>query len=90
MARALMSHPRLLLLDGPSMGLSPIMVERIFDVIRDVSQGVTILQVEQNAKFAPHSAHRTHVMEFGLITLSGEAKNILSDPAVRQAYLGEV
>jgi branched-chain amino acid transport system ATP-binding protein len=90
MARALMSHPRLLLLDEPSMGLSPLMVERIFDVIREVSmQGVTILLVEQNAKLALLAAHRAYVMESGLITLSGDAKDMLDDPAVRQAYLGE-
>jgi branched-chain amino acid transport system ATP-binding protein len=91
MARALMSHPRLLLLDEPSMGLSPLMVERIFDVVREVSaQGVTILLVEQNAKLALQAAHRAYVMESGLITLSGEAKDMLNDPAVRRAYLGEV
>jgi len=91
MARALMSHPRLLLLDEPSMGLSPIMVERIFEVVREVSaRGVTILLVEQNANLALQAAHRAYVMDSGHITLSGDAKELLCDPAVRQAYLGEV
>jgi branched-chain amino acid transport system ATP-binding protein len=90
MARALMSHPRLLLLDEPSMGLSPIMVERIFDVVRNVAaQGVTILLVEQNARLALQAAHRGYVMESGLITMSGPAQAMLDDPKVRQAYLGE-
>ena len=90
MARALMSHPKLLLLDEPSMGLSPIMVEKIFEVIRNVSaQGITILLVEQNAKLALQAAHRGYVMESGLITMSGDAKGLLSDPKVRAAYLGE-
>jgi branched-chain amino acid transport system ATP-binding protein len=90
MARALMSHPRLLLLDEPSMGLSPIMVERIFEVVRTVAaQGVTILLVEQNARLALQAAHRGYVMESGLITMSGPAREMLDDPRVRQAYLGE-
>jgi branched-chain amino acid transport system ATP-binding protein len=90
MARALMSHPRLLLLDEPSMGLAPVMVERIFEVVRDVAaQGVTILLVEQNANLALQAAHRAYVMDSGQITLSGDAKDLLNDPAVRQAYLGE-
>jgi branched-chain amino acid transport system ATP-binding protein len=90
MARALMSHPRLLLLDEPSMGLSPIMVERIFDVVRTVAaQGVTILLVEQNARLALQAAHRGYVMESGLITMTGPASEMLDDPKVRQAYLGE-
>lgn len=90
MARALMSHPRLLLLDEPSMGLSPIMVERIFEVIREVAaRGVTILLVEQNARLALQAAHRAYVMDSGLITLGGPASELLDDPAVRQAYLGE-
>jgi branched-chain amino acid transport system ATP-binding protein len=90
MARALMSHPKLLLLDEPSMGLSPIMVEKIFDVVRTVSaQGVTILLVEQNARLALQAAHRGYVMESGLITMSGDAKKMLDDPKVREAYLGE-
>jgi branched-chain amino acid transport system ATP-binding protein len=90
MARALMSHPKLLLLDEPSMGLSPIMVEKIFDVVRTVSaQGVTILLVEQNAKLALQAAHRGYVMDSGLVTMSGNAKEMLDDPKVREAYLGE-
>jgi branched-chain amino acid transport system ATP-binding protein len=90
MARALMSHPRLLLLDEPSMGLSPIMVDRIFDGVRNVAaQGVTILLVEQNARLALQAAHRGYVMESGLITMSGPAQAMLDDPKVRQAYLGE-
>ncbi|MBC3811956.1 ABC transporter ATP-binding protein [Undibacterium aquatile] len=91
MARALMSHPELLLLDEPSMGLSPIMVEKIFEVIRNVSaQGITILLVEQNAKLALQAAHRGYVMESGTITMNGNAKDMLDDPKVQAAYLGEV
>ncbi|WP_394781516.1 ABC transporter ATP-binding protein [Undibacterium sp.] len=90
MARALMSHPNLLLLDEPSMGLSPIMVEKIFEVVRNVSaQGVTILLVEQNAKLALQAAHRGYVMDSGAITMSGDAKDMLHDPKVQAAYLGE-
>ena len=90
MARALMSHPNLLLLDEPSMGLSPIMGEKIFEVVRNVSaQGVTILLVEQNAKLALQAAHRGYVMDSGLITMSGNAKDMLDDPKVQAAYLGE-
>jgi len=90
MARALMSHPKLLLLDEPSMGLSPIMVEKIFEVIRNVSaQGITILLVEQNAKLALQAAHRGYVMESGLITMEGQAQQMLDDPRVKAAYLGE-
>jgi branched-chain amino acid transport system ATP-binding protein len=90
MARALMCHPTLLLLDEPSMGLSPIMVEKIFEVIRDVSsQGITILLVEQNAKLALQAAHRAYVMESGAITMSGNAAELLHDPRVQAAYLGE-
>jgi branched-chain amino acid transport system ATP-binding protein len=90
MARALMSHPTLLLLDEPSMGLSPIMVEKIFEVIRNVSaQGITILLVEQNAKLALEAADRAYVMESGLITMNGVAEALLNDPKVKAAYLGE-
>ncbi len=90
MGRALMSRPRVLLLDEPSMGLSPIMVDKIFEVIRNVSaQGVTVLLVEQNASRALQIAHRGYVMESGLITLTGEARKMLDDPQVRAAYLGE-
>ena len=91
MARALMSHPKLLLLDEPSMGLAPIMVAKIFDVVRTVSQqGVTILLVEQNAKLALQAADRGYVMDSGVITTSGNAAQMLDDPRVREAYLGEV
>jgi branched-chain amino acid transport system ATP-binding protein len=90
MARALMSQPKLLLLDEPSMGLSPIMVAKIFEVVKEVSsQGVTVLLVEQNAKLALQAADRGYVMESGLITMSGDAKEMLHDPKVRAAYLGE-
>ena len=90
MGRALMSRPKVLLLDEPSMGLSPIMVDKIFEVIQEVSaQGVTILLVEQNASRALQIADRGYVMESGLITLSGDANEMLHDPKVREAYLGE-
>ncbi|WP_313706948.1 ABC transporter ATP-binding protein [Massilia sp.] len=90
MARALMCHPTLLLLDEPSMGLAPIMVEKIFEVIREVSQqGITMLLVEQNAKLALQAAHRGYVMESGSITMSGPAADMLHDPRVQAAYLGE-
>ena len=89
MARALMCHPTLLLLDEPSMGLSPIMVEKIFEVIRDVSkQGITILLVEQNAKLALQAAHRGYVMDSGSRTMTGNAADMLNDPRVQAAYLG--
>jgi branched-chain amino acid transport system ATP-binding protein len=90
MARALMSHPNLLLLDEPSMGLSPIMVEKIFEVVRNISkQGVTILLVEQNAKLALQAAHRGYVMDSGAIIMTGDASQMLTDPRVQAAYLGE-
>jgi branched-chain amino acid transport system ATP-binding protein len=90
MARALMSQPKLLLLDEPSMGLAPIMVEKVFEVIRSVAQRkVPMLLVEQNARLALEAAHRAYVMESGLITLSGDARTLLDDPKVREAYLGE-
>ena len=90
MGRALMSQPKLLLLDEPSMGLSPIMVDKIFEVVRDVyGQGVTILLVEQNASRALALADRGYVMESGLISMSGSGKDLLADPKVRAAYLGE-
>jgi len=88
--RALMSRPKLLLLDEPSMGLAPLMVAKIFDIVREVAaRGVTILLVEQNAKLALELAHRGYVMESGNITLADEAKKLLADPKVREAYLGE-
>ncbi len=90
MGRALMARPKVLLLDEPSMGLSPIMVDKIFEVVRDVSaRGVTILLVEQNASRALGIADRGYVMESGNVTMNGEAKALLSDPRVRAAYLGE-
>ena len=91
MARALMSRPTLLLLDEPSMGLAPLMVQKVFETVMKVSgEGVTILLIEQNAKLALEVSHRGYVMESGEITLSGPAKALLHDPAVRAAYLGEV
>ena len=90
MGRALMSRPKVLLLDEPSMGLSPIMVDKIFEVIRDVyAQGVTVLLVEQNASRALAIANRGYVMDSGVITMTGDAKEMLNDPKVRAAYLGE-
>ncbi|NCP39394.1 MAG: ABC transporter ATP-binding protein [Rhodoferax sp.] len=90
MGRALLSRPKVLLLDEPSMGLAPIMVDKIFEVVRDVyAQGVTILLVEQNASRALGIADRGYVMDSGLITMSGDAKTMLNDPKVRAAYLGE-
>jgi branched-chain amino acid transport system ATP-binding protein len=90
MGRALMSRPKVLLMDEPSMGLSPIMVDKIFEVVRDVhGQGVTILLVEQNASRALEIADRGYVMESGVISMSGDAKVMLDDPKVRAAYLGE-
>ena len=90
MGRALMSRPKVLLLDEPSMGLSPIMVDKIFEVVKDVyAQGVTVLLVEQNASRALGIADRGYVMESGIVTMSGDAKQMLSDPKVRAAYLGE-
>jgi branched-chain amino acid transport system ATP-binding protein len=89
-ARALMAEPKLLLLDEPSMGLAPMMVARIFDVVREVAQrGVTILLVEQNARLALELAHRGYVMESGEITLAGPAQELLANPKIREAYLGE-
>ena len=88
--RALMSRPGLLLLDEPSMGLAPMMVEKIFETVRMVSgEGVTVLLVEQNAKLALEASHRAYVMESGSIAVDGEAKALLANPQVRQAYLGE-
>ncbi len=90
MGRALMSRPQLLLLDEPSMGLSPLMVDKIFEVITDVSrQGMTVLLVEQNASRALQIADRAYVMESGLITLQGPAQQLLHDPQVQGAYLGQ-
>jgi branched-chain amino acid transport system ATP-binding protein len=89
-ARALMSKPTLLLLDEPSMGLAPLMVQKVFETVMTVSrEGVTILLVEQNARLALEVSNRGYVMESGVITLAGDAKSLLHDPAVRAAYLGE-
>ena len=90
-ARALMARPKLLLLDEPSMGLAPRLVARIFEIVRAIAkQGVTILLVEQNARLALELAHRGYVMESGSISLAGEAKALLDNPKIREAYLGEV
>ena len=90
MGRALMARPKVLLLDEPSMGLAPIMVDKIFEVINDIHrQGVTVLLVEQNASRALQLASRGYVMESGEITMNGDAKSLLNDPKVRAAYLGE-
>ena len=90
MGRALMARPKVLLLDEPSMGLSPIMVDKIFEVVADIhQQGVTMLLVEQNASRALAVADRGYVMESGLITMTGRGRQLLDDPKVRAAYLGE-
>ncbi len=90
LGRALMARPKVLLMDEPSMGLSPILVDKIFDVVAEIhSRGVTILLVEQNASRALALADRGYVMESGEITMAGEAKALLNDPKVRAAYLGE-
>jgi branched-chain amino acid transport system ATP-binding protein len=90
MGRALMAQPKVLLLDEPSMGLSPIMVDKIFEVVADIhSRGTTVLLVEQNASRALSLADRGYVMESGEVTMTGEAKALLNDPKVRAAYLGE-
>ena len=90
MGRGLMARPKVLLLDEPSMGLSPIMVDKIFEVVADIhSRGTTILLVEQNASRALGLADRGYVMESGEVTMSGDAKALLDDPKVRAAYLGE-
>jgi len=90
MGRALMARPKVLLLDEPSMGLSPIMVDKIFEVVADIhSRGTTVLLVEQNASRALGLANRGYVMDSGEVTMSGEAKALLADPKVRAAYLGE-
>ena len=86
-----MSRPKLLLLDEPSMGLAPLLVQKIFETVRKISvEGVTILLIEQNARLALEIANRAYVMETGTITVSGPAAELLADPKVREAYLGEV
>ena len=90
MGRALMSHPKIILMDEPSMGLSPIFVEEVFKIIRDISaEGVTVLLVEQNAKKALNIADRAYVLETGNIILQGDAKKLMDDESVKKAYLGE-
>jgi branched-chain amino acid transport system ATP-binding protein len=90
MGRAIMSRPKLLLLDEPSMGLAPLMVQKVFETVLAISgEGVTILLIEQNAKLALEVSNRGYVMESGTITLSGDARELLSNPKVREAYLGE-
>lgn len=91
MGRAMIARPKLLLLDEPSMGLAPLMVEKVFEVVRTIAnEGVTILLIEQNAKLALEHSHRGYVMESGELTLSGPSNELLTDPKVRAAYLGEV
>lgn len=90
MGRALMSHPKIILMDEPSMGLSPIFVEEVFSIIRDISAGgTTVLLVEQNAKKALNIADRAYVLETGNIILEGDAKELMNDESVKKAYLGE-
>ena len=89
-ARALMGRPKLLLLDEPSMGLAPLMVEKIFEVIRAIAaEGVTLLLVEQNARLALEVSHRGYVLEGGVVAITGDAHSLLGDPRIREAYLGE-
>ena len=90
MGRALMSHPKLIVMDEPSMGLSPLYVNEIFDIIRKINaDGVTVLLVEQNAKKALSIANRAYVLETGKIVLSGDAKELMNDDSVKKAYLSE-
>ncbi len=90
-ARALMARPKLLLLDEPSLGLAPILVERVFERIREINRsGVTILLVEQNAHMALHLASRAYVMETGRIVISGDSRVLVGDPQIKRAYLGEM
>lgn len=89
MSRALMSHPKLMMLDEPSMGLAPILVDQIFDIIKELhAAGTTILLVEQNARKALEIADRAYVLETGTVTLSGSGKELASSDAVKKAYLG--
>jgi branched-chain amino acid transport system ATP-binding protein len=90
LARALMSRPKLLMLDEPSLGLAPLVVQKIFEVIRQINlEGMAILLVEQNAHMALGCAHRGYVLETGAVTISGRASELLNDPRVKRAYLGE-
>ncbi|MFI3251209.1 MAG: ABC transporter ATP-binding protein, partial [Eubacteriales bacterium] len=87
--RALMSHPKIMMMDEPSLGLAPIVVRGIFDIIKEVNkQGVTILLIEQNANMALQIAHRGYVLETGVITLEGPGQDLLHDEGVKKAYLG--
>ncbi|ARP86238.1 ABC transporter ATP-binding protein [Bordetella genomosp. 9] len=91
LGRAMIARPKLLLLDEPSMGLAPLMVEKVFEVVRAIAaEGVTILLIEQNARLALEHSKRGYVMESGELTLSGDARSLLHDPKVRAAYLGEL
>ena len=91
MGRGLMSQPRLMMLDEPSMGLSPILVQQVFDIIREINEaGTSILLVEQNAFMALQIASRAYVLETGHVVLSGDAADLRADPKVRAAYLGDV
>ena len=90
MGRALMSHPKIIVMDEPSMGLSPLLVNEIFDIIKEVSaSGTTVLLVEQNAKKALSIADRAYVLETGKIVLEGDAKELMNDDSIKKAYLGE-
>ena len=90
MGRALMSHPKILLLDEPSMGLSPLLVAEIFDIIKNINEkGTTVLLVEQNAKKALSISNRAYVLETGSIVLSGKSNELMHNPAIQKAYLGE-
>ena len=90
MGRALMSHPKIILMDEPSMGLSPIYVNEIFDIIKEINaSGTTVLLVEQNAKKALSIANRAYVLETGNIVLDGDATELMNDDSVKKAYLGE-
>jgi branched-chain amino acid transport system ATP-binding protein len=90
LGRAIMSRPRLLLLDEPSMGLAPLMVQSVFDIIRQIAAGgVAVLLIEQNAHLALKTCARGYVLENGTVTLSGQAGELAANPAVRHAYLGE-
>jgi branched-chain amino acid transport system ATP-binding protein len=90
MGRALMARPRVMLLDEPSMGLAPILVDQIFEIIRTLNkEGTTILLVEQNARLALGIAHRGYVLETGEIVLTGDGRSLLDNPEVKAAYLGE-
>jgi branched-chain amino acid transport system ATP-binding protein len=88
--RALMSKPKIVLMDEPSMGLSPLLVEEVFDIIQSINKsGTTVLLVEQNAKKALSIAHRAYVLETGNVVLEGDAKKLMNDESVKKAYLGE-